>query len=425
MTKDYYISIFLDTRRVKKNGKFPVKLRVYSTSPRRQKLYPTSFELTKEEFRKAWETTKTREKYIELKEKLFAVQARARKVADNLEPFTFHNFEKRLYRKKGEGVRIAYHYKQTIDELTQNEQFGTAEAYRSAEKSIITFVKDSLNNNYELLTFFDITPEWLNKYEKYHTEQKTGRKSSLTTISIYLRTLRTIFNRAIDEKEIDSNYYPFGKRKYQIPATRRVKKALNNKELATLMKAEPKTPEQQKAKDFWFFSFAANGMNMKDIALLKYKQIKGEQIEYYRAKTKKTAKAHLETVSTYLNDYSKFIIQKYGKEESEPESYVFDILQNSMDKVEQQRKIKQFTRFVNQHIKLLAKDNGLPGEISTYWARHSMVTKAVRSGASIEFVQELLRHQSSRTTQNYLAGFDNTTKKEFAKTLMDFEEAEN
>jgi len=50
VTKDYQISMFMDTRRKKKSNKYPVKLRVFTANPRVQKLYSTKFEFTSAEF---------------------------------------------------------------------------------------------------------------------------------------------------------------------------------------------------------------------------------------------------------------------------------------------------------------------------------------------------------------------------------------
>jgi site-specific recombinase XerD len=44
----------------------------------------------------------------------------------------------------------------------------------------------------------------------------------------------------------------------------------------------------------------------------------------------------------------------------------------------------------------------------------------VRKGASMEFIQESLGHKDLSTTQSYFAGFDDESKKEFSKSLMDF-----
>lgn len=418
MKQDYSISIYLDTRRAKASGKFPVKLRVFTPAPRKQKLYPTIFEFTEKEFDSIWNTTKPRSEYKDLRKKIQAIEVKANKVADNLTHFTFEQFERQLYRKAGDGVNVKYQYEQSIQELINRNQIGTASTYNLSQKSIIEFLEKTTNQKYGKLTLFDITPDWLNDYEYYMTETK-GR--SLTTVSMYLRVLRTIFNKAIDDKEIEKDYYPFGKRRYQVPATTIVKKALSKEQLKILFHSQPETPEQQKAKDFWFFSYACNGMNVKDISLLRYKDIQDGKIEFYRAKTRITSKANLKPVIAYLNEFASSIIEKYGNKNKELSNLVFDIIAEGLTPQQQQAKIKNFTRFINQHLKKLCKANVLPEQISTYWARHSFATNAVRNGATMEFIQESLGHGNLTTTQNYFAGFDSDTKKEFANTLMDFD----
>jgi len=418
MKQDYSISIYLDTRRAKASGKFPVRLRVYTATPRKQKMYPTVFEFSVKEFDSIWNTTKPRQEFKAPRKKIQAIETKANEVADKLKPFTFEQFERQLYRKAGDGVNVEYQYKQSIEEFDRRGQVGTASTYDLSKKSLSDFVEGKKNQKFNKLTLFEITPELLKDYEYYMTETK-GR--SLTTVSMYVRALRAVFNRAIDEKEIEREYYPFGKIKYQVPATRNVKKALSKDQLNTLFKSQPATPEQQKAKDFWFFSYACNGMNIKDIALLKYKDIEHGKIEFYRAKTLLTSKGNLKPITAYLNDYSTGIIEKYGNENKAPDGFVYDILTNGLTPLQEQGKIKRFTRFVNQHLKKLCKANELPEEISTYWARHSYASNSVRNGATMEFIQESLGHQNLKTTQGYFAGFDSDTKKEFAQSLMNFD----
>lgn len=417
MNQTYSISIYLDTRRVKSNGKFPVKLRVYLSATKKQMLYATLFEFTKKEFESIWNTTKPRKEFKELRLEIQSIENKANAVAKELHPFTIDQFEKRLYRKSGDGINLDYNYNQIISELTKRGQIGTANSYETSRNSLDKFCSSKKNQSFAKLTLYDVTVDWLKDYEHFMTNIE---KRSVTTVGIYLRTVRAIFNRAIDEKEIDKEYYPFGKRKYQIPTTKNVKKALNKEQLNTLLKAKPKTKEQQKAKDFWFFSYACNGMNIKDIALLKYKDIENGKIEFIREKTKITSRASLKPITFFLNDYSHSIIKKYGAK-NEPENYIFGVVNDNMTPQQQQAKIKAFTRFINQHLKKLAKEIELPEDISTYWARHSFATNSVRKGATMEFIQESLGHGSISTTQSYFAGFDDETKKEFANAIMDFE----
>lgn len=337
-------------------------------------------------------------------------------MAKNINPFSFEHFEKRLFVNKSTFIKPKYHYRLTIEQLENENRISTASNYELSEKSIINYIGSKA---YERLTFYDITPKWLQGYEN-HMLQKDR---SLTTISIYLRALRTIFNIAISENDIEKDCYPFsrGKRdkKYQIPNTNKVKKALSNIELSTLFSAEPKTPEQRKAKDFWFFSYACNGINTKDIANLKYKNLDDDKFTFYRAKTLSTSKANLTPITVYLNDFSKAIIDKYGNKNTHPENYFFNIINDYQTAKEQHRSINNFNRFVSQNLQVLCKQIGLP-KVSFYWARHSFATNAVRKGASLEFMQEALGHNNIKTTQNYFAGFENETKKELALSIMDF-----
>ncbi len=417
MKQDYFISLYLDTRRELASKKYPVKLRVYTPQPRRQKLYPTKFEMTEKEFQSTYKTEKPRNEHKETRRKMQAVELKAVEVAEGIKPFNIEEFDKKLNRKPGDGVKVAYQYQTMINELVKNKQFGTANSYELSRKSIEAFT-DHKRKNFSNLTFYDITPDWLNQYENYMTGTK---ERSLTTVGIYLRALRAAFNKAIDEKEIDREFYPFGKRKYKIPATRNIKKALNQKQLSILFKAKPQTPEQEKAKDFWFFSYACNGMNMKDILLLRFKDVQDDKIEFVRAKTKNTTKADSKPITVYLNDFTKEVINKYGNPDKAPENRVFDIIPLNILPEKQRSAINNFTRFVNQHIKKLCKANDLPETVSTYYARHSFATNAIRNGASMEFIQESLGHKNMKTTQNYFAGFDNEAKKEFANKLMDFD----
>lgn len=423
----YNTAIILDTRRNKKGTKlYPVKLRVYSIKHQINKHYATKYYLTKEDFKSIIETTKPRLEHKALRNEILAIDKRADEISKELKPFSFTSFEKKFLRNTGEGNNVIYHYKVAMQKLQSNNAFGTASNYELSLKSIKEFIskkkekkskaekeqKEILN-----ISFSEITPDWLSNYEKYMLDEL---KRSRTTVSMYVRALRTIFNTAISEKEIDAEVYPFGKNKYQPPTVKSAKKALSQKDLNKLFKAKVKTPEQEKAKDFWFFSFSCNGMNVKDIALLRYEDIKGDTFTFYRAKTINTSKSDLRPVTVYLNSYTKSIIEKYGNKPAKKSEYVFPIISTKLSELEKHTKIKNFTKFINQNLKKLALSNAITSDISTYWARHSYATSAIRNGASMEFMMEALSHNNMKTTVGYFAGFEDKDKKDFSENLMKF-----
>ena len=75
---------------------------------------------------------------------------------------------------------------------------------------------------------------------------------------------------------------------------------------------------------------------------------------------------------------------------------------------------------VNQNFLKYARSLGITEKISSYWARHSFATMAIRKGASMEYVGEAVGHSNPKTTKGYFAGFEDETKKEFALKLLEF-----
>lgn len=418
MERQVFISLYLDTRRSKSNGKYPVKLRVFTKEPRIQKLYPTLFEFTEKEFQSIWITTKPKPEVRNNRQKLKDLEQMAFDKADDLVPFSFEAFENALTKTKGDRQNLVFKYHEQINKLLSLDHIGNAKNYEGSLKSILEFAKHNSRKNVDSISFQEITPLWLEKYEKHMTR---ALNRSLTTVSMYLRSLRAIFNNAITDKDIEPELYPFGKRKYQIPNSKKVKKALDLSQLKILSEAIPKTSEQEKARDFWFLSYRFYGMNIKDIALLRYENLKDDQLTFIRAKTRSTSKSNLKTITVYLDDVSKKILTKYSNSKENSKSLIFPIISDQDSELSKFNKIKNFTRFINQNLKILAKDNGLTDEISSYWARHSFATNLIRSeGGSPAMAGECLGHSDIRTTENYFAGFEDDVKRHIISKIMDF-----
>ncbi len=410
--KNYFISIYLDTRRAKQNNKYPVRLRVFTPQPRKQKLYSTSYEFTPNEFKAIWDVEKPRKlEHRKIKQRLQALEVKAYEVADKLSVFNFEDFEKMLYGGKGaKQLDVNYYYERTIEQCERNDKLGTASNYDLSLKSLLGF------HGKDRIEFNRITPQWLRDYEKHMVEKKALSKA---TVGIYLRPLRAVFNTAIADKTISQDLYPFGKRKYTIPAPKGVKKALSKEELKLLWESQPTTPEQIEAKDFFFFSYSCNGMNVRDIANLKYENISGDVLRFSRVKTSST-NVNQPIVTVYLNDFTQAVINKYGKQLPKPTDHVFNIIDSTDSSKEIRRKVQNFVRYVNQHFAKFAKSAGVDENVSTYSARHSFATNAIRSGASMEYVSEALSHSNLNTTRSYFAGFEDEEKKKIAKRLMEF-----
>ena len=114
------------------------------------------------------------------------------------------------------------------------------------------------------------------------------------------------------------------------------------------------------------------------------------------------------------------IIKKYKNKNENEENYIFDIISKKDTSSEEVRKIDNFNRYVNQHIKKLAKDNGIDENISAYWARHSFSNSIINNGGSIEMLSQLLGHSDIKTTKAYIGSIDIERKKEVMSRATNF-----
>lgn len=409
MEKTALSEIILDTRRVKKNGLYPLKVRI--TYKRKTRYYSLNYDITQGNYDRLIAGKRLSPELQSIHSKIYKEFGIIREILDNMKEFSFEAFNNIYLRNEVRSDNVEECFLKCISAKRALKRVGTAESYGQALSSLIQFHKGT--NGLTKLTFSIITPHWLHKYEtKMISEGK-----SLATVGVYLRSLRSVFNTAIEDGIISKDIYPFGKRKYVIPSTSKRKKALSDKELSTLFHYSNTTPFQDKARDFWFLSFYCNGANLYDILSLKWGSIEDEHIYFIRKKTENTTRTKQVEIIVPVNSFISGVIAKYGLKGSKND-YVFPVLRGISEPDEIKNAVKNFTRYLNQHIKALAKKADVNSNISTVWARHSFTTSVIRMGGSMEFVQESLGHQNIQTTMNYWAGFDTNYKKEISEGLL-------
>ncbi|CAN5666469.1 site-specific integrase [soil metagenome] len=409
------ITIIHDSRRSKKSGKYPVKLRI--TFMREQKYYPVGLDLTMDEFVlvqnfgiiNSKHNAIFRRQIKEYKFKCDAAEVKAYGIIDKLDEFSFRSFEKKLYQHRPQIMKVYDIYNEIIAKLKLVGRVGTASNYQSSMNSLKAFSSK--------LSFRDISVEFLRDYETWLTSE--GK--SISTVGIYLRPLRAVINQSIEEGLISKDNYPFGKRRYQIPATRNIKKALTMEELSKIYYFPAiQNTWWEKAKDFFLFSYLANGINIKDIALLRYQNIDGEFIRFTRAKTRHTLRHASKQISVYISPEISQIIDRWKNKDTRVENFLFPILEPNLTADRERVLIQQFTKMVNKYINRIALEVGIQRHVTTYYARHSFATVLLRNGTGTELISESLGHSNIKTTTNYLDSFEDETKKELALALTKF-----
>ena len=200
--------------------------------------------------------------------------------------------------------------KQVAVDLQQSGNLGTAHVYRSTLNAILTF------QGSDRLSFWEITPEWLKHFEG----SLRARGCSWNTVSTYLRTLRAVYNRAVDLRK--ASYVPHLFRSVYTGTRADRRRALDMEDMkkvfARLLQSDAITPAMKGAQELFILMFLLRGLPFVDLAYLRKSDLRGNVISYRRRKTGRP-------LSVTLTTEAMFLLQKYMNwEEQSP--YLFPIL---------------------------------------------------------------------------------------------------
>ena len=307
--------------------------------------------------------------------------------------------------RKFELKTVKQFYQELIEQYKANEKCGNRLIYKSSYNSINVFT----NGNLEI-PFSAIDVAWLNKYEKWLRSK--GNKE--TTMSLMFRTLRSAYNKAIENKCARKSDYPFNDykiSKFDVSTEKRAIAKADVLKFSTDVHSIGKQQYVQLSKDIFIFSYLCGGINFTDIAnLTKDNIIEGKRLHYIRQKTGKLIKLG-------LSEEALKIIKRYAVESK---GYLFPILNAQLHKtpLQKQNRIHKMLGKVNKNLKLLAAQLGVEANLTTYVARHSFASVLKKSGVNIALISEALGHSDLATTQIYLDSFDNEQVDEAMKNLL-------
>jgi integrase/recombinase XerD len=266
------------------------------------------------------------------------------------------------------------------------------------------------------LAFKDVTRFFLEDYQQWLLDQG----NSISTVGIYLRPLRTIFNDAIDDGLITETLYPFGRRKYIIPGSDERRKAISTESLRKLYYSEPVCWQEEMYKDFFFFIYFGNGMNPKDMALLTFSKIVGDFIYFFRAKTIRTSGGNIKKVSVFLNPDLKRIITKWGKKYGDAKDYIFPILKPGLKPYKIRDLIQLFIKRINFWMRRIADREGIMEDVTTICGRKTTATQLRDSNIDKEFIRGILGHIDDKSIKNYFAEYTPEDHKRYISHLEYF-----
>lgn len=124
--------------------------------------------------------------------------------------------------------------------------------------------------------FSDLTIGWLRGFERYCI----GEGLMTNAISVYMRNIRSLYNRAIDEGVAQLDEYPF--RRFRIKQEKTRKRSLTLDQLRELRDFDC-NERLAKFRDIFMLIFYLRGINISD--LMKLTHIKEGYVQYRRNKT--------------------------------------------------------------------------------------------------------------------------------------------
>lgn len=284
-----------------------------------------------------------------------------------------------------------------ITDSLKQHRFSTAGNYRTALRSFLKFLQS------DDVPLSDITPSCIASYERW----LKSRMVSMGTLSCYMRSLRSLYNKAVEEKLV-TDCKPFEKSFTGYPKTD--KRSITSEDIHKLKEL----PIQKKnglrmVRDLFLFCVFACGMPFVDLAFLRKSQISEDgYLTYQRRKTN-------QKIRVKLLPCAMEIIQRYQTSGSD---YVFPVL-TTENPEEAYKQYREKLCYYNKLLKELGQRAGLTHKLTSYVSRHSWASLAYEQATDVAVISKGLGHTSAHTTYIYIKGINDERLDEANKKIAD------
>ena len=244
--------------------------------------------------------------------------------------------------------------------------------------------------------FEDINVTTLKDYANHCSKNLINNN---TTIHYSLTILSIMFKDAQREDIIPSTLYPFDK--FRVKKEKSKRNYLNKEQLDALVALEvPQTGKAQVCKDMFMFSIYGGGLRFGDVIELQWKHFRSEDNRITKV-IRKTGRQH----SFKLGSVAIEILDKYKTDSSNPEDFIFPLLEYSdqyfKDNFFRSRETERLNALCNFHLNNFGKTLEFPFSLSFHLSRHTFATRALNNGMRIEHVSKLMDHSGIGITQVY------------------------
>ena len=392
------VKFYLDKRRQKKDGTYPIKLNVFHN---KQIMITTQLSASEKE----WNGNEYSVRAQNYKPRNIV----ARGIINKAETVIF-TLEQQEKLKSTTDKALKKLIEDAISSKVENQKTFlyyldefVSKKTNQRTKSIYTTTRNKIEEYDSHCTFESMDKSWLENFEAW-----MAKTMKVNAYAIHLRNIRSVFNYAIDEEY--TTLYPC--RRFSIKKEETRKRSLTAEQLR-LLRDYPCEEYQIRYRDMFMLMFYLIGVNAADLFNAKHSALVNGRFEYKRAKTGKL-------YSIKVEPEAQAIIEKYkGK----------DYLLNIMDEY---GNYKDFLHRMGIGLKQIGETErkGLGGkksrnplfpDLSSYWARHTWATVAAELDVPKEVIAHALGHSwaNSTTTDIYIR-FDMKKVDEANRKVIDF-----
>lgn len=392
------VKFYLDKRRQKKDGTYPIKLNVFHN---KQIMIATQLSASEKE----WNGNEYSVRAQNYKPRNIV----ARGIINKAETVIF-TLEQQEKLKSTTDKALKKLIEDAISSKVENQKTFlyyldefVSKKTNQGTKSIYTTTRNKIEEYDSYCTFESMDKSWLENFETW-----MAKTMKVNAYAIHLRNIRSVFNYAIDEEY--TTLYPF--RRFSIKKEETRKRSLTAEQLR-LLRDYPCEEYQIRYRDMFMLMFYLIGVNAADLFNAKHSALVNGRFEYKRAKTGKL-------YSIKVEPEAQAIIEKYkGK----------DYLLNIMDEY---GNYKDFLHRMGIGLKQIGETDrkGLGGkksrnplfpDLSSYWARHTWATVAAELDVPKEVIAHALGHSwaNSTTTDIYIR-FDMKKVDEANRKVIDY-----
>jgi site-specific recombinase XerD len=240
----------------------------------------------------------------------------------------------------------------------------------------------------------EITPELIRRYRLYlaHLHDQTGKPLKRITQTYHIIALRAFLRYLLVQRDIST----LSPDKIELPKqSQRSVTFLNPEQLERLLGC-PKISDEVGLRDKAILeTLFSTGLRVSELVRLNRDQIDLERKEFgVRGKGDK-----LRVV--FLSDTAANWLERYVQSRKDNFKPLFIRYSGRIDTTKDGEKMRLTARSIQEIVNKYAKRCGLPIVVTPHTLRHSFATDLLIGGADLRSVQEMLGHESIRTTQVY------------------------